>query len=100
MFANSVRLPMKLLVLGSGGREHALAWKLHESQRMEEWLWADKTLESPRIEEQLSGRPQIECWEACLNEEDSIFIPVGWWHSVRGVGLASSINASVSVMLL
>ena len=27
---------MKLLVIGSGGREHALAWKLHESQRMEE----------------------------------------------------------------
>jgi len=27
---------MKLLVLGSGGREHALAWKLHESQLMEE----------------------------------------------------------------
>ena len=68
-----------------------------ESQRMEEWLWGDKTLESPRIEEQRSGRPQIECWEACLNEGDALFIPVGWWHSVRGVGLASSINASVSV---
>jgi phosphoribosylamine---glycine ligase len=27
---------MKILVLGSGGREHALAWKLHESQQMEE----------------------------------------------------------------
>jgi phosphoribosylamine--glycine ligase len=27
---------MKILVLGSGGREHALAWKLHESQLMEE----------------------------------------------------------------
>ncbi len=27
---------MKLLVLGSGGREHALAWKLHESQRVQE----------------------------------------------------------------
>jgi phosphoribosylamine--glycine ligase len=27
---------MKLLVLGSGGREHALAWKLHESPLMEE----------------------------------------------------------------
>ena len=27
---------MKLLVLGSGGREHALAWKLHESQQTEE----------------------------------------------------------------
>jgi len=27
---------MRILVLGSGGREHALAWKLHESQQMEE----------------------------------------------------------------
>lgn len=27
---------MKILVIGSGGREHALAWKLHESQHMEE----------------------------------------------------------------
>ena len=27
---------MKILVLGSGGREHALAWKLHESQQMEQ----------------------------------------------------------------
>ncbi len=27
---------MKILVIGSGGREHALAWKLHESQQMEE----------------------------------------------------------------
>jgi phosphoribosylamine--glycine ligase len=27
---------MKLLVIGSGGREHALTWKLRESQQMEE----------------------------------------------------------------
>jgi phosphoribosylamine---glycine ligase len=27
---------MKILVIGSGGREHALAWKLRESPRMEE----------------------------------------------------------------
>jgi phosphoribosylamine---glycine ligase len=27
---------MKILVVGSGGREHALAWKLHESQHVEE----------------------------------------------------------------
>jgi phosphoribosylamine---glycine ligase len=27
---------MKILVLGSGGREHALAWKLHESPQVEE----------------------------------------------------------------
>ena len=27
---------MKILVIGSGGREHALTWKLHESPLMEE----------------------------------------------------------------
>lgn len=34
--ADSVRAPMKILVIGSGGREHALTWKLRESQLMEE----------------------------------------------------------------
>jgi len=32
----SVRNTMRLLVIGSGGREHALTWKLHESALMEE----------------------------------------------------------------
>jgi len=27
--------PMKVLVIGSGGREHALVWKFHQSQRIE-----------------------------------------------------------------
>src|SRR5438477_467181 len=26
--------PMKVLVLGSGGREHAIAWKIRESRRV------------------------------------------------------------------
>lgn len=30
------RISMKILVLGSGGREHALTWKLRESQQTEE----------------------------------------------------------------
>jgi hypothetical protein len=71
-----------------------------ESQLMEEWLWGEKTrsnpLEYPQNKEPLSGGTRIDCWEACLNEGDSLFIPVGWWHSVRGVGEAGSINASVS----
>ena len=33
---DSVTPPMKILVIGSGGREHALTWKLRESQYMEE----------------------------------------------------------------
>jgi phosphoribosylamine--glycine ligase len=31
---------MKLLVIGSGGREHALAWKLAQSPRVDEVLVA------------------------------------------------------------
>ena len=31
---------MKVLVIGSGGREHALAWKLAQSKRVDEVLVA------------------------------------------------------------
>lgn len=31
---------MKLLVIGNGGREHALAWKLAQSKRVSEVLVA------------------------------------------------------------
>src|SRR5579862_8954581 len=31
---------MKILVIGSGGREHALAWKLRQSPRVEEVIVA------------------------------------------------------------
>ncbi len=35
-----VSLPMKVLVIGSGGREHALAWKIAQSPRVSEVLAA------------------------------------------------------------
>lgn len=68
-----------------------------ESQRIEEWLWGEQ-IESPRTKNQ--ARLQVKCWEAHLDEGDAIFIPVGWWHSVRGLGSGSSINASVSAGVL
>src|SRR5207342_2433800 len=33
-------MPMKVLVIGSGGREHALAWKIAQSPRVDEVLVA------------------------------------------------------------
>jgi phosphoribosylamine---glycine ligase len=38
---------MKLLVIGSGGREHALAWKLAQSKRVDEVLVAPVRPEAP-----------------------------------------------------
>jgi len=35
-----------------------------------------------------------EGYEAILKPGDSLFIPVGWWHAVRGVG--HGINMSVN----
>ncbi|SMR42636.1 unnamed protein product [Zymoseptoria tritici ST99CH_1A5] len=35
-----------------------------------------------------------ECWEAELASGDGLFIPKGWWHSIRGVGsgMTGSVN--------
>jgi phosphoribosylamine--glycine ligase len=37
---NGVEISMKILVIGSGGREHALAWKLAQSERVAEVIVA------------------------------------------------------------
>ena len=41
-------LAMKVLVVGGGGREHALAWKLGQSPRVDEIFVADLEMQAPR----------------------------------------------------
>jgi hypothetical protein len=41
------------------------------------------------------GGWQGEMWEARLAPGDALFIPLGWWHSVRSVG-EEGVNASVN----
>ncbi|KAI0416280.1 hypothetical protein F5X98DRAFT_185032 [Xylaria grammica] len=37
-----------------------------------------------------------EIWEAVLGPGDALFIPQGWWHSVRSVGHEAALNASAN----
>ncbi|KAI1193167.1 Clavaminate synthase-like protein [Nemania serpens] len=40
--------------------------------------------------------PSKEFWEAVLSSGDALFIPQGWWHSVRSVGHEAELNASAN----
>ncbi|KAI0503402.1 Clavaminate synthase-like protein [Xylaria bambusicola] len=37
-----------------------------------------------------------EVWQATLGPGDALFIPQGWWHSVRSVGHEAELNASAN----
>ena len=58
-----------------------------ERERIEEAVWGDGGGEEDHI--------QYDCgWEARLESGDALFIPLGWWHSVRGIG--EGVTGSVS----
>ena len=38
---------LKVLVVGNGGREHALAWKLRQSPLVARWRWRRATVAPP-----------------------------------------------------
>lgn len=56
--------------------------KGEERRVLEEVVWGDERGEGP------------DGWEAELEGGDALFIPNGWWHSVKGVG--EGINGSVN----
>lgn len=58
-----------------------------ERDMLEETIWGEGDVEG----EEILGQ------EATLQSTDGLYIPLGWWHSVRGVeGTGDSVNASVS----
>jgi phosphoribosylamine---glycine ligase len=59
---------MKILVIGGGGREHALAWKLAQSPKVQKVYVAPGnggTLLDPRLENlNITGVPELRAWAA------------------------------------
>ncbi|OJD15943.1 hypothetical protein AJ78_03848 [Emergomyces pasteurianus Ep9510] len=65
-----------------------------ERELLEEEVWND-TMEGRLNGEGKDGNGGImEGFEAHLNAGDGMFIPMGWWHSIKGVG--EGITASVN----
>lgn len=53
--------------------------------------------EREALEDEVWGRSGgDECWEAEVGSGDGLFIPKGWWHSIRSgsdeVGMVGSVN--------
>jgi hypothetical protein len=57
-------------------------------------VWDDK---EGMLQGTLNKTLEIEGFETTLHAGDGIFIPKGWWHSIRGTGdHRNGINASVN----
>ena len=78
--------------VGRAVYEHVRARSGHANMRGEEMMVGE---EMRRLEEAVWGDTGREVgWEARLVSGDGLFIPTGWWHSVKGVG--EGITGSVS----
>ena len=56
--SQSPRVPLKILVIGSGGREHALVWKIRQSPRTDKVYCAPGNAGIGEMVELVSTRPE------------------------------------------
>ena len=79
-FSPSSNGPLTVLVVGGGGREHALAWKLAQSERAERVLVAPGnagTAREPRVENVAVGAEDIDGLVALAHERSVDLTVVG-----------------------
>ena len=63
---------MKILVIGSGGREHALAWKLAHSPRVEAVYCAPGNIRSEEHTSELQSQSHISYAVFCLDRKSVV----------------------------
>ena len=61
--------------------------------RLEEMMSGE---ERRLLEDAIWGETAVKGWETELSSADGLFIPKGWWHSIKGVG--KGMIGSVSVI--
>lgn len=60
-----------------------------EMEGLERVVWGDDLGEN-----QGDG---VEGVEAELESGDGLYVPLGWWHSVRGIGTGANVSVSVNL---
>ena len=62
-----------------------------ERQLLERAVWGD-----PDLKMKTTGAAHdSEGYEACLDSGDGLFIPKGWWHSIKGIGEGDTASVSL-----
>ena len=68
-----------------------------ERERLESAIWGtdEATAGEELMESKGADGDELNGWEGELEAGDALFIPMGWWHAVHGVG--RGVTASVSI---
>jgi hypothetical protein len=78
--------------LGKSGSREAAAFRGEEMMQGRERALLDEMVWGTPVS---AGSDAGVGFEACLGPSDGLFIPRGWWHSIKGVG--GGVTASVSM---
>ncbi|KAJ5495674.1 Clavaminate synthase-like protein [Penicillium diatomitis] len=84
--------------LGQSGGKHAAAFRGAEMMQGRERALLEDAVWSESDTDEGIFIADGYAFEAHLGAGDGLFIPKGWWHSIKGVG--DGVTASVSVLLL
>ncbi len=84
---------MKVLVVGSGGREHALVWKLAQSKRVSGIYWMPGNAGCGKLAERIPGNIMDTCSVADFAERKSIDLTIVGPESPLIAGLADELES-------